>query len=71
MDGEDESFDVGTRVQITNTANVQQRAAEYVSDYGVITEVPQHPNTWFKVRARAAVRRYLFVGGVCQCRPAR
>jgi len=40
----------GGQVQILRTENVQQRAPHLIGLKGVIVEVPQHPNTWFKVR---------------------
>ena len=40
----------GARVIIVKTDNVVQRAPEMIGQVGEIKAVPQHPNTWFKVK---------------------
>ena len=57
-----QSLKRGTQVTIHRTENVQQRAPHLIGRIGTIKEVPQHPNTWFKVQF--ADRR------VCTFRPS-
>ena len=57
-----QSLKRGTQVAIHRTENVQQRAPHLIGRIGTIKEVPQHPNTWFKVQF--ADRR------VCTFRPS-
>lgn len=40
----------GTLVRIIKTSDVEQRVPHTIHKIGTIEEVPQHPNTWFKVR---------------------
>eukprot|EP00953_Heterococcus_sp_UTEX-ZZ885_P035623 18377-Heterococcus_DN1.PRE.1 len=55
----DEQLRAGCRVTILKTENTQQRTATecaairypgIIGSLGVILEVPQHPNTWFRVK---------------------
>ena len=45
-----QSLKKGVQVQIMKTDNVEQRAPHLIGQVGVIKDVPQHPNTWFKVK---------------------
>lgn len=45
-----QSLHKGSRVMIHRTENVSQRAPQLIGQTGIVTEVPQHPNTWFKVQ---------------------
>ena len=40
----------GARVIIMKTDNAMLRAPEMIGQVGEIKAVPQHPNTWFKVK---------------------
>ncbi|TDH72317.1 hypothetical protein CCR75_008281 [Bremia lactucae] len=44
------TLEKGTLVRILKTPDVDQRVPHTAFKMGVVDEVPQHPNTWFKVR---------------------
>jgi hypothetical protein len=44
-----QSLKKGAKVIIMKTDNVEQRAPHLIGQVGKIKDVPQHPNTWFKV----------------------
>jgi hypothetical protein len=45
-----QSLKKGAKVIIMKTDNVEQRAPHLIGQVGIIKDVPQHPNTWFKVK---------------------
>jgi ribosomal protein L21E len=47
-----QAFERGAMVRIVRTSDVDQRVPHTVGKIGLIEDVPQHPNTWFKVRIR-------------------
>lgn len=46
------ALEEGALVRIVKTPDVEQRVPHTVNKVGIVEEVPQHPNTWFKVRIR-------------------
>ncbi len=42
-------FRYGCRVKVRRTGAVEQRAPDRIGQVGRVIEVPQHPNTWYKV----------------------